>query len=100
MPVKPQIKTGRSITLVQLIISVIVVLSGAIGLYVKNQISMTEMNDRITAVEKIQSQYQANAAIKAQGRDAQMEKLNDKLNQNSNDINIINAKLPYFQLKK
>lgn len=95
-----QIKTGQSITLIQLIISVVVVVTGGIGLYVKNQISITQMQDRITVVEKTQSQYQANSLIKSESRTAEIKALNDKINQNSNDINVINTRLPFFQTKK
>lgn len=93
----PQLKSGRAITVVQLIISVIVVLVGGIGLYVKNQISITQMQDRLTVIEKLQAQWQGNSLIKQESRNAEIKVLNDQVNKNINDINIL--QLQFGQLK-
>lgn len=98
MTVKPQIRSGRAITLIQLIISVIVVLVGGIGLYVKNQISITQMQDRLTVIEKAQAQWQGNSLIKQESRNAEIKVLNDQVNKNQNDINIL--QLQFQQIKK
>ena len=98
MPIKTQIKTGASITIIQLIISVLVIIIGGIGLYVKNQISITQMQDRITVVENTQRQYQANSLIKSESRTAELKALNDNINKNANDINILNVE--FQNLKK
>lgn len=94
----PQLKSGRAITVVQLIISVIVVLVGGIGLYVKNQISITQMQDRLTVIEKAQAQWQGNSLIKQESRNAEIKVLNDQVNKNQNDINIL--QLQFQQIKK
>lgn len=95
-----QIQPGKSITLIQLIISIVVILTGAVGLYVKSAVTMSQLNDRIIVIEKTQAQYQANSETRVQARNSELRDINQRINQNTNDINIINTRLPFFQLKR
>lgn len=98
MPVHQQIKTGKAITVVQLVISIITVVGIVFGLFVKNQISMTQINDRLTTIEKAQAQWQANSLIKSESRNAEIKTQNDQINKNSSDITIL--QLQFQQIKK
>jgi DNA topoisomerase IA len=86
-----QIKTGKSITLIQLVISVVVVLSGAVGLYVNQQVAMAKMEQRLEVIEKGQAQWQSNALAIRQAREAEIKDLDLRVDKNSNDINILFA---------
>jgi DNA topoisomerase IA len=86
-----QIKTGKSITLIQLVISVVVVLSGAVGLYVNQQVAMAKMEQRLEVIEKGQAQWQSNALAIRQARETEIKDLDLRVDKNSNDINILFA---------
>lgn len=87
----PQIKPGKSITIIQLIISIVVVLSGAVGLYIKSSVAMAELNLRMLTIEKAQAQWQANSIALRTARDEAQNKLKDQINKNSQDIELLKA---------
>lgn len=104
MTTSTQIKTGKSITMIQLIISVVVVLTGAIGLYVKSEVDKAKLEDRVQRLEeKLTEQVQkrdASIAVSKAARDAQYKDLDERVDKNTSDITIINTQLPFLQRKK
>jgi Tfp pilus assembly major pilin PilA len=89
MPIKEQMRTGKSITLIQLIISVVVVLSGAVGLYVKNAVDRKGLEDRVAAIELYQTKQDAKASSRVESRNAEIKALDERIDKNTQDIEII-----------
>jgi hypothetical protein len=87
----PQMKPGKSITIIQLIISIVVVLSGAVGLYIKSSVAMAELNLRMQTIEKSQAQWQSNSVARREASDAKEKDQNDHINKNTQDIELLKA---------
>lgn len=93
----PQIKGGSPITLIQLIISVVVLLGGGVGLYVKNAVQLSNLEVRLEIMEKGINQNAANLTARTLARNQQVDELKEKIGKNSEDINIIKAQLQYLR---
>lgn len=97
MAIREQLKTGKTITLLQLSISMIGLLACAVGLYVASEVSKAHLQDRVDALEKTIAQQQATAQINRSKRDVELKELDERIDQNTNDINIIRTQLQYLK---
>lgn len=90
---KPQIKTGSPINLMQLIWAVLIVLAGAFGMYVDSRVSNAtekkDMQDRIKVLEDYKAKNEANIVIRAASRKLEENKRDDKIAQNTQDIELL-----------
>lgn len=89
MTPSPQIKTGKAVTMIQLLIAVSGLFLAAVGLYVKSEVRNSQQDDRITTIEKALDRSQAQSLILRQARNEELKELDQRIDKNSDDINIL-----------
>lgn len=86
-----QMKTGTPITLLQLLISITLLLAGAVGLYVKSEVRAGNLEDRMLVLEKQRAQSEANMVARTQARNQELRELDVRIDKNTQDIEILKA---------
>jgi hypothetical protein len=90
MPIKKlQMKAGTPVTLLQLLISTILLFAAAVGLYVKAEVRAQNMEDRVNAIEKTMNKNESNAIIRKTSRDEEIRNHDDRITKNTQDIEIL-----------
>ena len=85
----PQIKTGRSVTIIQLVLAVGTVIVGIVGAYVHSQIRLSQFEDRLIILEKAM----ADSKVSHTARDVELKAFDERVDKNTQDIEILKTKM-------